>query len=305
MAGAALTRARRALRDYSGRSDFAWRYVLNFRSTLLHKAQERPLHGETARVLKDLDRDGIAITSVSALFAGDGYLKELNAAVDQLEDELAEPLAAARAAANAPEAEGKKPFVFKLLGKKPPLRAKEVPQTNDVYLRYPLQDPISRIADAYFGMYARLHHYNVWCNFATQLPARQSQLWHRDPTPEDRYILKVFTSLTDVDDGSGPLSYAAGTHLKGEVRNEPAFLYKDGPTPRSNDDQMAQVVPPARWVKGVGPKGTMIFVDTRGYHKGGHVRVRDRIVHMSLFRPPGVRRGGLCTRRYRQSRGRP
>ena len=140
------------------------------------------------------------------------------------------------------------------------------------------------------------HHYNVWCNCVTQLPARQSQLWHRDPAPEGRFILKVFTYLTDVDEGSGPLVYAAGTHLKGDLREQPAFLYKDGQTPRSDDEQMAQVVPPSSWVTGVGPKATIIFADTRGFHKGGLAREHERSLHLAVFHPPGRSKRGPSKR---------
>ena len=45
MRGAA-GRARSILRQYSGISDFAWRYVLNARPTLLHGLRERPVGGE-------------------------------------------------------------------------------------------------------------------------------------------------------------------------------------------------------------------------------------------------------------------
>ena len=298
MRGAA-GRARSILRQYSGISDFAWRYVLNARPTLLHGLRERPLRGEGARVLRDLNRDGIALTSVSALFADGGHLQALQAAAYDVQERMAESLVVAQEAANDPNAGDRKPFVVPLLGDTGPRLAAEAPRPASVFARYPLQDPISRIADAYFSMYARLHHYNVWRNFATRLPARESQLWHRDPMPEDRFVLKVFTCLTDVDDASGPFVYAAGTHHKGSVRREPDFLHKDGETPRSDDGQMARVVPPNAWVRGVGSAGTIIFADTRGYHKGGLARERARLLHIGVFRPPGLRSGGLCTSRYR------
>ena len=303
MRGAA-GRARGILRRCSGTSDLVWRYVLNARPTFLYRLRERPLRGEAARVLRDLNRDGVALTSIAALFADDGRLQALQAAAEDLQDRMAESLATAREAASDSGAAGKKPFVVALLGDIGPRLAAEAPRPTDLFARYPLQDPISRIADAYFGMYARLHHYNLWRNFATRLPARESQLWHRDPMPEDRFVLKVFTCLTDVDDGSGPFVYAAGTHRKGGVRQEPDFLHKDGQTPRSDDDQMARVVPPAAWVRGVGRAGTIIFADTRGYHRGGLARERDRLLHVGVFRPPGLRDGGLCTSRYRSAAAR-
>ena len=57
----------------------------------------------------------------------------------------------------------------------------------------------------------------------------------------------------------------------------------DGATPRSNDDELARVVPRERWLTACGPAGTMVFADTRGYHKGGWARQSDRIVYVCEF----------------------
>jgi hypothetical protein len=46
---------------------------------------------------------------------------------------------------------------------------------------------------------------------------------------------------------------------------------------------MAAVVPESQWIPCVGPKGTIVFADTRGYHKGGLARERDRIMYTCMF----------------------
>jgi hypothetical protein len=81
-----------------------------------------------------------------------------------------------------------------------------------------------------------------------------------------------------VDDDAGPFIYAARTHLKSGLCPEPNAAGN-----RSNDKQMAEVVSPERWVKCTGPKGTIIFADTRGYHKGGFAREHDRIMYICVF----------------------
>lgn len=246
----------RKLAKAGRRYEFTFRYIFNFAPTLTYKFGRHSLSGEAARVLKDLNRNGVAMTSTGA----------------------------ARAAADGRDAPSReenfeKVFLFPLLGDRPVLDA------NDIHVRFALQKPILRIANAYFGMYGRLRYYNVWHNFPTQSQARASQLWHRD-YDDLHYLLKVFVCLSDVDDSAGPFTYAAGTHYKGKMRREPAYLYKEGATTRSDDGQMAEVVPPERWVKGVGPKGTMIFADTRGYHKGGLAREHDRTMYACMFTSP-------------------
>jgi hypothetical protein len=101
--------------------------------------------------------------------------------------------------------------------------------------------------------------------------------------------------LTDVDDDAGPFVYAAGTHLKKGAVPAPAYLFKDGSTPRSDDSQMSQVVSAEHWVKCVGPKGTVVFADTRGFHKGGLARGRERILYVCEFFSQGAGRGGIST----------
>lgn len=252
---------------------FKWRYLDNLRPSLAYRSHHGPLSGEAGRVLKDLDRYGIAITSANTLLGSDSLYGELRGAAYRLERDMAKEIAAARAAAYDPG--GHKGFIFSLLGDRPALEA------NAVYARFALQEPILQIANAYFGMHTRLRYFNVWYTFATQVPPRDSQLWHRDP--EDHHILKVFLYLSDVGDGAGPVIYAAGSHPKGTHRREPDYSRRKGDAKRSSDAQMADVIPSEQWIKGVGPEGTMIFADTRGYHKGGLARERDRIMYLCMF----------------------
>jgi hypothetical protein len=131
-------------------------------------------------------------------------------------------------------------------------------------------------------MYARLKFFNVWHNFASTSAPRDSQLWHRDP--EDRYIVKMFVYLTDVNEGGGPLFYAPATHGLGRVKSRPkAFKEEGSGATRSTDEQMCVVVPKERWITAIGSKGTVVFADTRGYHKGGLARECDRIVYTCMF----------------------
>jgi hypothetical protein len=149
-----------------------------------------------------------------------------------------------------------------------------------VYARFALQDPILHVANAYFGMFTRLRYYNVWHTFATQTEARESQLWHYDR--EDHFILKVFVYLSDVDDGAGPFTYAAGSHLKRGLSRGPDHFVEGG-VRRSTDRQMAEVASADRWIKAIGRRGTIVFADTRGYHKGGLARTHDRLMYLCMF----------------------
>ncbi len=253
--------------------DLTWRYAFNFAPALSYKLASSALNSEASRVLRDLNRNGIAITSADALLENDNEFRELGSAVEELEQEQASALAAKRAIANDPEI-GQKTFNVEMLGSNPVL------DTQSIYARFALQQPILQTANAYFGMYTRLRYYNVWHTFASQAQARESQLWHHDR--EDRFILKVFVYFSDVDEGAGPFTYATGSHLKRGVSREPDHFLEGG-VKRSDDNQMAEVVPRESWITATGKKGTIIFADTRGYHKGGLAREHDRLMYLCMF----------------------
>jgi hypothetical protein len=250
-----------------------WRYLFNLSPTFAYKLNGVQPSGEAARALNQLKRDGIAITSASKLLGSPASYDELSASIENLELEKEAQLADARRQADDPNTIGDKKFVLPLLGENP------VFDPLSVYARFALQPAVLQIANAYFGMYTRLRYYNVWHTLTTKSEPRESQLWHRDR--EDHRILKVFVYFSDVDDGAGPFTYAAGTHRK-RLRHEPSY-HLEGHVQRSRDDQMAEVLEPEHWIRAVGPKGTIVFADTRGFHKGGLARNDDRLMYVCMF----------------------
>lgn len=273
----------RSLRD----STLKWRYIDNLAPLIKYTVKPKSLSGEARRVLADLNRDGIAITTAKKLLSDYSLYQQLDTEVDRIEKKLASELDRARR-----EAEGvaeRKTFIFNLLGDRPTL------DLDDIMVRFALQKELLQMANAYFGMLTHMRFYNVWHTFATQAPARRSQLWHRDP--EDHLILKVFVYLSDVDDGAGPFTYAPSTHLKGEIHLDPEYFRETNrKAKRSEDEQMAAIVPAERWIKGVGEAGTIIFADTRGYHKGGLARTHDRIMYNCMFTSPASKTKELFVR---------
>ncbi len=253
-----------------------WRYGFNFKSTLAYKFNQPRLSGEAARILVELNRNGVALSSIAKLLGDDSCFDELSQAVDQLEKEWADQIAAERAKADEHDLT-RKTFIFQLLGDQPRL------DPESVYARFALQRPILEIANAYFGMYTRLRFYNVWHTLTTDTGARESQLWHRDR--EDHFILKLFVYFSDIDEGAGPLTYAPGTHRKGAAPRDPEFFIENG-VRRTTDEQMAEIVPQDEWIKAIGSKGTILFADTAGFHKGGLARTSDRVMYTCMFTSP-------------------
>lgn len=90
-----------------------WRYADNWGPWIRYRAEPGRARGEAARVLADLNRDGVAMTTVGALLGEATEWEELRASVQQEERERALEMAEARRAAG--EAGAKKRYLFDLL----------------------------------------------------------------------------------------------------------------------------------------------------------------------------------------------
>jgi hypothetical protein len=276
------TRCRKAMLS----TDVTWRYLLNYRSALEYRLHAGALPESAAHVTNDLRRDGIAMVPAGQLLGQNSLYDALLRSADRLESDWAPRLAELRASYQAGSAGGiQKPYSIVLLPKHPPSPA-------DLYTQFALQSRVLDVVNAYFGMYSVLTECNVWHNFVAAGAPSQSQLWHRDP--EDRHIMKVFLYLSDVDEGAGPFVYARGSHRRPERVAPHSHL--DGETPRSEDAEMAALVPPDRWLTAFGARGTIVFADTRGYHKGGWSRSVERVVYVCEFL--SSRAHGLSTRDF-------
>ena len=255
-------------------TDYYWRYVSNRRPWLAYQRADRnPLVEGHQHLLRILRQDGIVVTNSRIVFGESTLLHELIRAVDELETKHSGEIERRR---NQTDAPASKQYLVELLGSRPPL------DPQSIFVRFALQPPVLKLANSYLGMYTQLSFFNVWRNLSTQRAPSNAQLWHRDL--DDRMIFKLFVYLTDVTERDGPLVYAPRTHFAGRIHREPETFGEEGTTARrSNDEQMSRVVPREKWISAVGPKHTVILVDTSGYHKGGFVKDHDRVVYTCMF----------------------
>ena len=49
---------------------------------------------------------------------------------------------------------------------------------------------------------------------------------------------------------------------------------------------MAKVLASERWIHALGSRGTIVFADTHGFHKGGLARKSDRLMYTCMFTSP-------------------
>lgn len=259
--------------------EFFWRYGFNLFPSLNYRLGSENDSTKAVRgVIDKLNRDGIAITSVSELLGTETSFADLESEVEKILTTRRDEIEELKLQANDTQSVGHKTFNVELLGSCVNF------EPNAIFARFALQDTLLNIANEYFRMLVKLRYYNVWYTFATDSKARESQLWHFDR--EDNYILKVFLYLNDVDEGAGPFTYAPKTHPKGDLRGREPEYFLEQNVRRTNDEQMAAVVPQENWLKATGKKGTIVFADTRGYHKGGEARTSDRLMYTCMYTSP-------------------
>ena len=255
-------------------SELVWRYGSNWRAVAAYRRHRTAPTPLGTRLVADLRRHGHASTSVAEFAGGRPILEELTAEADRLRRDGP----SGRPANDEPEdARTVKEFTVSLAGRRPVL------ESSSVLVRAALHPTVLEVADEYLRMQARLRYANLWLTVPSTSGPSQSQLWHRDRDDIHR-VVKMFVYLSDVDETTGALSYVSGSHRR--PRPQPAVSHQDGNTARVTDAAMAAVAPTDRWATLGGPRGTVVLVDTHGFHKGGYVTRGERVVYTCMFTSP-------------------
>lgn len=255
-------------------ADYRWRRVLN--RNAVRRQRHHPLTLESVagrRILRELQEKGIATFHLTALPEGADLLGRLTA---DYETELAgqgEEIAKRRHLLKTGGAAGEGGIYKTSLVTWYPTGV--VPPYAHPLGRWALAHEILAIVNRYLGMYSQVLTLKYWYSVASAgQKADGSQLWHRDYN--DRHLLKTFLYVGDVDEGTGPFSFAKGTH-HGVLRDTDPPLSRDSTGARRvTDEDMECLVPGSDLVTAVGSAGSVVLADTSGFHKGGFATRRDR-----------------------------
>jgi ectoine hydroxylase-related dioxygenase (phytanoyl-CoA dioxygenase family) len=130
------------------------------------------------------------------------------------------------------------------------------------------------VANAYLGMWSKLEYVDVWYTPpATAEERRSSQRWHRDFN--DRHLLKAFVYLVDVDEQTGPFEYVPRSAPGGEL--DQLWPWRPLGENYPPEDEFASRID-GRSVTFTAPKGTIIFCNTAGFHRGGFATGKPRVL---------------------------
>jgi ectoine hydroxylase-related dioxygenase (phytanoyl-CoA dioxygenase family) len=127
----------------------------------------------------------------------------------------------------------------------------------------------------------------VYYDLALTLPVGesapvQSQRWHRDP--EEKKICKVFIYLNDVDENTGPFTFVLGSQYGGKYGH--LFPQKTPEGSYPNEEILLKKIDPRDIKLMTAPKGTVIFCDTSGLHRGGYAKTKERLMFTAFFSAP-------------------
>lgn len=146
-------------------------------------------------------------------------------------------------------------------------RLRELDIARNPSMQTLMADPsILAIAEQYIGATPNLSMLNLWwsANYGSEPGADAAQMFHFDFDPPPKWLL-FFVYLTDVGPNNGPHVFARGTHRAGHPAA--ADLLSRGYV-RISDEEIAQTFGPDNVVEIHAPRGTVLAVDTRGFHKG-------------------------------------
>jgi hypothetical protein len=238
------------------------------------------------RIVSEVDDQGFSLVPFGDLFSGDLW-SEIETQGETFIHETEADLAAG--GENVRVRQGKE-FVVRLHSYGVDLGL------DDPWFRACASHRMLDIANAYLRMWSKLEYVDEW--YSVPQPARaeriSSQRWHRDFN--DKHLLKAFLHLVDVDEGMGPFQYVAGSQPGGPYADAWAWrpLGQNYPT----EEELEQRIPASAVRTFTGPKASLLFCNTCGFHRGGFSTTDPRVLATVTYSSPASL-ASLTERSYR------
>jgi hypothetical protein len=232
--------------------------------------RERPaLDAVQQSVLDRLRQDGYATLPFSELIADPTIWGELDAEATRFQTETETGLAGEREGGDsALRRRPGKEFVVRKYAYGVELGL------DDPWLRLGANPRLLDLANAYLGLWSKLEYVDLWYTPpADEGERRSSQRWHRDFN--DRHLLKAFLYLVDVDEETGPFEYVPRSAPGGEL--DALWPWRPLGENYPPQDELEQQID-GRAVTFTAPKGTLIFCNTSGFHRGGFAKSKPRVL---------------------------
>lgn len=268
-----------------------WYYYLNYEPRRFWKSVAAQAYNAVMKkIISDLRRDGIALTSVSELFPHISFA-ELQAFAEgslhspRIQEEIIshqQMINDRIAGGNVRKGPTKylKDFIVEPYGS---TGNDTIPDLSNPFIRTSLDENVLHIAGTYMTLAPKFRGFSLRMTLPVPAGTTEyySQRWHRDP--EDKKMLKMFIYMTDVlQSDEGPFTYMKGSQPGGPLERmfpqvPPAATYPE----QGAVEKMAELN--ARIAICTAPAGTIIFADTSGLHKGGYTISKPRVMYTSTY----------------------
>ena len=227
------------------------------------------------RIVSELGTDGYSLLTFAELFPESESWKEIESQSDQFASDTQSALAGDREGLRV---RAGKEFVVRL-------------HSYDVELG--LEDPWFRacashrmldLANTYLGLWSKLEYVDMWYSVPQPEEAARiaSQRWHRDFN--DKHLLKAFVYLVDVDEGTGPFQYVPGSAPGGRYGD--AWPWRPLGENYPPEEELERRIPEDAVKTFTGPKGTLLFCNTAGFHRGGFATTAPRVLATATYSSP-------------------
>jgi hypothetical protein len=250
--------------------------VLSNRQSRRRFAHDRPaLDAVQQRIVSELEAQGFSLLTFSELFQDDALWADIEEQAERFKRETETALAIDRESLRV---HAGKEFVVRLHS-----YGVEV-GPEDSWLRACMSRRMLDIANTYVGLWSKLEYSDLWYSVPQPADAKRisSQRWHRDFN--DRRLLKAFLYLVNVDEGTGPFQYLSGSAPGGPHGD--VWPWRPLGENYPPEDDLEQRIPAESTRVFTGPKGTLLFCNTAGFHRGGFATVDPRVLATVTYSSP-------------------
>ena len=262
--------------------------VLSNRSSRRQFAHDPPeLDDAQQSVLAALESDGYALTSFADFVGDDEAWQDVEAQSERFAADTEAALAGDREALRV---RAGKEFVVRLHSYGVDLGL------EDPWFRVCASRRMLDLANSYLGLWSKLEYVDVWYSVPQPEEAARvaSQRWHRDFN--DKHLLKAFLYLVDVDEGNGPFQYVSGSAPGGTHAD--AWPWRPLGENYPPENELEQEIPSEAFHTFTGAKGTLLFCNTAGFHRGGFATDKARVLATVTYSSPASL-ASLTERSYR------
>jgi ectoine hydroxylase-related dioxygenase (phytanoyl-CoA dioxygenase family) len=261
--------------------------VLTNRASRRSFKAERPALDELQqRIVTELEADGYSLLTFHELFSDE----EWQAVQEQAARFVAETEAGLAGDRESLRVRAGKEFVVRL-------HSYDVEVgLDDAWFRACASRRMLDIANTYLGLWSKLEYVDMWYSVPQPADADRisSQRWHRDFN--DKHLLKAFLYLVDVDEDTGPFQYVPGSAPGGRYAD--AWPWKPLGENYPPENELEKRIPDDGVRTFTGPKGTFLFCNTSGFHRGGFATGKARVLATCTYSSPASL-AALTERSYR------